>query len=59
MSTIQRERYVPAFILLILAEESWYGLEIMHKIDQLTPGNRLDTAILYRSLKKLEEEKKV
>lgn len=47
-------RHAPAFILLILSIEATHGLGILHKMDEIAPGHRLDTAVIYRVLKKME-----
>lgn len=49
-------RHAPAFILLILRMQANHGLGILSKMDEIAPGHRLDTAIIYRVLKKLEQE---
>jgi len=52
-------RHAPAFILLILSMEPTHGLGILSKMDEFVPGHRLDTAIVYRVLKKLESENNI
>ena len=49
-------RHAPAFILLILAMEPTHGLGIRNKMDEIAHGHRLDTAVIYRVLKKMEHE---
>lgn len=49
-------RHAPAFILLILAMGPNHGLGILAKMDEIAHGHRLDTAVVYRVLKKLEAE---
>lgn len=49
-------RHAPAFILLILSLGPNHGLGILNKMDEIALGHRLDTAVIYRVLKKLEEE---
>ncbi len=50
-------RHAPAFILLILSLGPNHGLGILNKMEEISPGHRLDTAVIYRDLKKLEQEK--
>lgn len=52
----KKGRHAPAFILLILSMEPTHGLGILSKMDEIAPGHRLDTAVIYRVLKKLELE---
>lgn len=59
MGTFQRGRHAPAFILIILTDGPSYGLELLKKIDSLIPGNRMDKAILYKTLSKMVKEKKL
>jgi len=56
MHKFRHERFTPAFILILLVEEKACGMDILKKMDQLIPGNRNDSAIVYRSLKTLEKE---
>jgi len=49
-------RHAPAFVLLILAKGPNHGLGILNVMDQLAPGHRLDSAVIYRVLKKLEDK---
>lgn len=49
-------RHAPAFILLILSLGPNHGLGILNKMEEIAPGHRLDTAVIYRVLKKLEQE---
>lgn len=49
-------RHAPAFILLVLALGPNHGLGILAKMDEIVAGHRLDTAVIYRVLKKLEGE---
>jgi len=59
MGTFQRGRHAPAFILIILTDGPSYGLELLDKIDEMIPGNKMEKAILYRNLGSLEKEGKV
>lgn len=59
MKHCKSARYAPAFILLMLSFGPNHGLGILHKMDELVKGHRLDTAVIYRVLKKLEEEKAI
>lgn len=56
MKQLKRGRHAPAFVLLFLAEEPAYGLEICGRINAAIPENRIDTAAVYRALKELESE---
>ncbi len=49
-------RHAPAFILLILSMGDNHGLGILKKMDEIAVGHRLDTAVVYRVLKKMQEE---
>lgn len=59
MGTFQRGSCAPSFILLILTDGPSYGLELMKKIESLINGKMMDKAILYKTLGKLEKERKV
>ena len=59
MGTFQRGRHAPAFILILLTDGPAYGLELLEKIDEMVPGNKMEKAVLYRNLGKLEKEGKV
>lgn len=59
MGTFQRGRHAPAFILLCLTDGEAYGLELIERIKDFIPGNKMDRAILYRTLGKLEKEGKI
>ncbi|TWJ18808.1 PadR family transcriptional regulator [Geobacter argillaceus] len=48
-------RHGPAFVLLQLAKEPSYGLDILNRLKKETPFCLLDTAAVYRSLQQLEE----
>lgn len=56
MKLHQRGRMAPAFILLVLSMEPKHGLGIYNKLEELFPGNRLDTAIIYRKLGEMEKK---
>lgn len=49
-------RHAPAFILLMLAEGPKHGLGILSAMDQEVAGHRLDTAVIYRTLKQMEKD---
>jgi DNA-binding PadR family transcriptional regulator len=49
-------RHTGAFLLLFLAEGDSYGGKLLQKCEEELPINPIDSAILYRTLKKLEEE---
>lgn len=48
-------RHGPAFVLLQLAKESSYGLDILKRLKSDMPFCLLDTAAIYRALQHLEE----
>ncbi|WP_430884966.1 PadR family transcriptional regulator [Fusibacter sp. JL216-2] len=52
----KRGRHAPAFILLAVALEPNHGLGILNTLNEIVPGNRLDTAIIYRKLSELEKK---
>ncbi len=52
----KRGRHAPAFILLSIAQGPNHGLGILNVMNEMVPNNRLDTAIIYRTLKDLEKE---
>lgn len=56
MAKKKHGRHAAAFILLMIAIEPTHGLGILSKMNELIPGNRLDTAIIYRTLKAFEKE---
>ena len=49
-------RHAPAFVLLMIAEKSCYGLEIYNQLSERLPHSLLDTAAVYKALSKLEEK---
>ncbi|GLY12981.1 PadR family transcriptional regulator [Pseudobacillus badius] len=49
-------RHTGAFLLLFLTEGDNYGGKLLQKCEEELPINPIDSAILYRTLKKLEEE---
>ncbi len=49
-------RHTGAFLLLFLAKGPTYGGDLLQRCEQELPFNPIDSAILYRTLKKLEEE---
>jgi DNA-binding PadR family transcriptional regulator len=52
----RQTRHLPAFILLVLAEEPRHGGGIHEALSQRLPALKLDTGAVYRSLKALEAE---
>jgi len=48
-------RHVAAFILLFLAEKPSYGFELLRDFETNLPINIIDSAAIYRALKKMEE----
>lgn len=48
-------RHGPAFILLFLSEKPYYGFEILKEFENKMPENRMDSALIYRTLKTLED----
>ena len=49
-------RHTGAFLLLFLTEKDNYGGKLLQKCEEELPINPIDSAILYRTLKKLEQE---
>ncbi|NGP43780.1 PadR family transcriptional regulator [Bacillaceae bacterium SIJ1] len=49
-------RHTGAFLLLFLTEEDSYGGKLLQKCEEELPVNPIDSAIIYRTLKKLEGE---
>ncbi len=47
-------RHVPAFVLLIVAKQPAYGLQILNQLKEDMPYCRLDSAAVYRALSQLE-----
>ncbi len=54
MSKPKRGRHAPAFVLLMIATEPTHGLGILSKMDEHVPFHRMDTAVIYRTLKDFE-----
>ena len=52
----RQTRHLPAFILLVLAEEPLHGGAIHEALNQRLPSLSLDTGAIYRALKALEAE---
>jgi len=52
-------RHAPAFTLLILAQKPSYGFEILKALEENLAVNNIDSAAVYRSLKKMEEQELV
>ncbi|GAB1770412.1 PadR family transcriptional regulator [Priestia aryabhattai] len=49
-------RHTGAFLLLFLTEGDSYGGQLLQKCEEKLPVNPIDSAIIYRTLKKLEKE---
>ena len=49
-------RHTRAFILLLLAREPACGADLLRRLKEVVPDDRTDTAIIYRSLKKLRND---
>jgi DNA-binding PadR family transcriptional regulator len=49
-------RHTGAFLLLFLTEGDSYGGKLLQKCEEELPVNPIDSAILYRTLKQLENE---
>ncbi|MEH7464812.1 PadR family transcriptional regulator [Bacillus thuringiensis] len=49
-------RHTGAFLLLFLTEGNSYGGKLLQKCEEELPVNPIDSAIIYRTLKKLEKE---
>lgn len=49
-------RFLPAYILLFLAENDLYGSAILNEIHKRMPGYNADSAVIYRTLQDLEKE---
>ncbi len=49
-------RHTGAFLLLFLTDGDNYGGQLLQKCEEELPINPIDSAILYRTLKKLEQE---
>jgi len=56
MKSNQRGRHAPAFILLAVAVQPNHGLGILNALNDIAPGNRLDTAVIYRKLSEMEKK---
>lgn len=52
-------RYTPAFILLFLARENFYGAGLLKAMQNEIPNCHADSAVIYRKLQELEEEEAV
>lgn len=59
MAKFKHGRHTPAFVLLFLAEESTYGLDLLNKLNSNLDNNSIDSAAIYRSLKDLESQEMV
>jgi len=49
-------RHAPAFVLLVISIEPNHGLGILNKLKELVPDNRIDSSIVYRTLKDFESD---
>lgn len=52
----RQSRHLPAFILLVLAEQPRHGGAIHEALLERLPGLKVDTGAIYRTLKSLETE---
>ncbi|HCM88785.1 MULTISPECIES: PadR family transcriptional regulator [Vagococcus] len=52
----KRGRKVDSYLLLFLAKKDCYGGELVTMCEELIPNNQFDSAMVYRTLKKLGEE---
>jgi PadR family transcriptional regulator PadR len=50
------ERFVEPVVLLLLAEGGTHGYELLDRVAELIPGERIDMGNLYRLLRALEED---
>ena len=50
------ERFVEPALLLLLSERAAHGYELLDRIGELIPGERIDMGNLYRLLRALEED---
>lgn len=55
MSKCKYGRHAPAFVLLFLAREPLYGSNLLSKMQEQMPYNKLDSAAVYRALQELEK----
>ena len=49
-------RFLPAYILLFLAEKDLYGSAILSEFHERMPTYNVDSAIIYRTLQDLEKD---
>lgn len=49
-------RFLPAYILLFLAEKNLYGSAILNVFRDRLPNYNVDGAVIYRTLQELEKE---
>lgn len=49
-------RHTGAFLLMFLTEGESYGGKLLQKCEEEIPVNPIDSAIIYRTLKKLESD---
>ena len=50
------ERFVEPALLLLLSERRMHGYELLDRVAELIPGERVDMGNLYRLLRALEED---
>jgi PadR family transcriptional regulator, regulatory protein PadR len=50
------ERFVEPALLLLLAERKAHGYELLERVTELIPGERIDMGNLYRLLRALEDD---
>ena len=49
-------RFLPAYILLFLAEKNLYGLAILNEFRSRLPNYSVDGSVIYRTLQELEKD---
>jgi Predicted transcriptional regulators len=49
-------RFLPAYILLFLAENDLYGSAVLNEFHKRMPNYSVDSAVIYRTLQELEKE---
>ncbi len=55
-STRQQSRHLPAFVLLLLAENPMHGGALQSALNARLPALKADSAAVYRTLKQLEKD---
>ncbi len=49
-------RFLPAYIMLFLAENALYGSAILNEFHKRMPNYNVDSAVIYRTLQDLEKD---